>query len=627
MKRQCISPPHTPSTSSHHTTDPSNTTNYSIHGTADGPVTPPYDRVDLHHPSLSLQSWPADAACRAHVFKLPSESFTSPMSHNCRVVYLPLACLRMAGNASLSMAMWLARSLGVGLDVVTFCEGNVRTEIENAASGLDTQYTRLLKCVSRGEALCALKSRLKDELDIEMRGYWIEKMSEIGAAVLDVYSVQKTDNMKGCRSHIFVVADDALNPALDEVYRQIATGGKELDGFLAPSVEFCVAFDSLSVVPARTLLSAVQVQPSGSDSNICGPNLSGDTFVDSILTGLSRKFDAQCRSHDCAGLLNPETTLSELQLFRDYSRQPSFSSAGFCTCKLASIDWSSICNHLSECRERLSSLSSIGAATGVFRAACSEASADSALLNTLTACCEPDGIQVHTSFPIGQHTSATVCFWDMYTSWAVISPQRIISTSITQISTWENSIRPNLIHIESCRLVYLAKQGQGSLACTGIKASDLMTDKGMSLLCKLVGASNTMSQPYPLQVSKAETEDSIFNAIQQYLLCAGVIPYGIAGKYWMSFLISTCPSAAALLQTAIMEVVRNCIHNVEYSTWPIAYVLSLIESTVNSSCQSRDNDFSIAKYMSLLEDQMATKSGCTRNLLRSKISCFCTGKS
>lgn len=110
----------------------------------DGPM------VDLASPKFLPRSWPADARSRSLVYKLPDmlsaylggnavnssncvkSSLTGAVGLNgashtrnhvvpqrrCRVVYIPLTCLRVEGNVSLAMAAWISTALDIPLDVV-----------------------------------------------------------------------------------------------------------------------------------------------------------------------------------------------------------------------------------------------------------------------------------------------------------------------------------------------------------------------------------------------------------------------------------------------------------------------------------------------------------------------------
>ena len=111
--------------------------------------------IDLNSSKLLPRSWPADARHRVRLYKLPPILWTycsasygldthptgarphSPYARNigtstssspsssllvdrdlCRVVYVPLTCLRVDGNAALTMAAWISTALGAALDIV-----------------------------------------------------------------------------------------------------------------------------------------------------------------------------------------------------------------------------------------------------------------------------------------------------------------------------------------------------------------------------------------------------------------------------------------------------------------------------------------------------------------------------
>jgi hypothetical protein len=184
-------------------------------------------------------------------------------------------------------------------------------------------------------------------------------------------------------------------------------------------------------------------------------------------------------------------------------------------------------------------------------------------------------------------------FWDVYSCWGVLSPLEIPHrcSSSSKIPTWRLVFRSPLLHMESCRLVFLlkcsAKIASSPNTTYTIRIRQLLSPKSIQLLELCTGpVSSSLLRPSSLL--QADSGDEFFNQIQSRFRRNGVIPFAsaaatagpgpVAGMYWICFLLLHCSSGEAALRFATLEMARNSLSFVEYSSWPLTFIASLLES-------------------------------------------------
>jgi hypothetical protein len=182
-------------------------------------------------------------------------------------------------------------------------------------------------------------------------------------------------------------------------------------------------------------------------------------------------------------------------------------------------------------------------------------------------------------------------FWDAYSCWGVLSPleipHRCISSS--KLLAWRQIFRSPLLHMESCRLVFLLKCSAkiafpSPTTAYTIRIQQLLSPKSIQLLELCTGPVSS-SLLRPASLLQADSGDEIFNRIQASFKRSGVIPFGssaaagpVAGMYWICFLLLHCNSGESALRFATLEMARNSLSFVEYTSWPLTYIASLLES-------------------------------------------------
>lgn len=83
------------------------------------------------------------------------------------------------------------------------------------------------------------------------------------------------------------------------------------------------------------------------------------------------------------------------------------------------------------------------------------------------------------------------------------------------------------------------------------------------------------------EVITGNTPDHKFNDIQRSLRTTGLLPPGISLQYWfLMFLRSVHVDVASLLRIVLLEIVRNCVHILEYSLWPISFLVNAVEDSL-----------------------------------------------
>lgn len=185
-------------------------------------------------------------------------------------------------------------------------------------------------------------------------------------------------------------------------------------------------------------------------------------------------------------------------------------------------------------------------------------------------------------------------FWDIYCCWGILSPLEILiqcrQLTTFDLTIWNTQFRPQLLHMESCRLVFLFKspliisKKKKIMATTSsftIRIQQLLSEKCNNFLKQCNGTSFvTIIRPESLINGK--TGDKIFDKIQNKFKIHGIIPSGSFGAYWICFLLIYSSNGQSALQIATMEIARNCLCLIEYNSWPLTYLASLIESLSNT---------------------------------------------
>ena len=206
-----------------------------------------------------------------------------------------------------------------------------------------------------------------------------------------------------------------------------------------------------------------------------------------------------------------------------------------------------------------------------------------------------------SSYPPTVLTRQLAVLWDMLSTWAVISPLQIGHSAKLRPVLWRAVFRPMLLHLESCKLVFLAKYEQAEGHREGatsrqqkatFSVAEILSQRALSFLtdkwesAMRVDATEATTDTVsglgcPSGLINGSSGDDLYDAIHADLILRGVCPTGLAGKYWIATIFGQCPHGRCVTQLALMQIVTHTSHMVEYSTWPIAYTCSLIESIVS----------------------------------------------
>jgi hypothetical protein len=233
-----------------------------------------------------------------------------------------------------------------------------------------------------------------------------------------------------------------------------------------------------------------------------------------------------------------------------------------------------------------------------------------------------------SSYPSTVDNRELFHLWDMVTSWSVVSPLSIAEACKPHVAMWKTAIRPTLLHIESCRLVFLTKNMEkASTSATAahasyspshggatLRMSDVLSQRALAFLSAsdwsdmLPAQQEENTRVFPAQLITGSSGDALFDAIQADLILHGILPSGCASKYWASFLFSQCMSGSLATQICLVQAVTNCSHMLEYSTWPVAYTCSLIE-TVVAGAAKKEASQSLSDAMTAMRQQ-ATEDMC-----------------
>lgn len=264
------------------------------------------------------------------------------------------------------------------------------------------------------------------------------------------------------------------------------------------------------------------------------------------------------------------------------------------------------------------------------RPACHAASADcllSTIISTWRALSHAEcADRSASSYPSSDDSKELFYMWDMFSSWAVISPLRIVHAARPHVAIWKTVIRPTLLHLESCRLVFQTKHQESAPSSSHgpptLRMSDVLSQRALKFLTAdwtdMIPVEEEGLRVFPNQLLSGATGDALYDAIHADLIMHGIWPSGSASKYWTSYLLSQCMSGSALTQIALIQVVTNCSHMLEYSTWPVAYTCSLIETAV-STATKKEASPSLASAMIAMRQQaveeMCRVSGVDKRLL------------
>lgn len=209
-------------------------------------------------------------------------------------------------------------------------------------------------------------------------------------------------------------------------------------------------------------------------------------------------------------------------------------------------------------------------------------------------------------------------FWDVYSCWGVISPLEIPyrCLSSSKIPIWRQIFRSPVLQMESCRIVFLLKcsvkiTSDSPKTAYAVRIQQLLSAKSIRLLERCIGPVNS-SLLRPALLLQADSGDEVFNRIQSLFRRSGVIPFSspsgpgpVAGMYWICFLLLHCSSGESALRFATLEMAKNSLSFVEYSSWPLTYIASLLESissaidTVHDSSLPADSSHGAPVYRCL----------------------------
>ena len=154
----------------------------------------------------------------------------------------------------------------------------------------------------RCSALGSMEKTLREKYDLHMKGIPIDTCSNLPYSLRRIYAMDNGPSEGPM--HLIVVLDDAIHPALHEIYASLISPTEkketaEITSGGGVKIEFCVAFDSISVVSARE----IQKVPRPSNLPSGGPP---DARVAQLLNILHTQFDKGCST--TTSLLCPSVT-------------------------------------------------------------------------------------------------------------------------------------------------------------------------------------------------------------------------------------------------------------------------------------------------------------------------------
>ena len=237
--------------------------------------------------------------------------------------------------------------------------------------------------------------------------------------------------------------------------------------------------------------------------------------------------------------------------------------------------------------------------------------------------------QVLATPPTSVPNDTTCCneklLLDMMLSWNVISPWRIIS-ACQRYPLWKERFHASLLHIDLCRHMFLYSQLHSRSMHQSTASASALTPVALALsappqpvplsvplsytvdllellsppaihclqqLCQESHLSSSADQALSAkEVISGRTSDHLFNNMQQSLRTAGHLPTREMSHHWiLTFLRCAHVDVASLLRIVLLEIVRNCVHMLEYSAWPLSYLLDLVEEVcvrINAAALQRD---------------------------------------
>jgi hypothetical protein len=181
---------------------------------------------------------------------------------------------------------------------------------------------------------------------------------------------------------------------------------------------------------------------------------------------------------------------------------------------------------------------------------------------------------------------------DMLLTWNVISPFRILK-ECQRYQLWKERFQLSLVHVDVCRHMYLYTHLQSLkiqskslasssslLSCTVDLLSLVSTPAAHCLrhLCQEPSSARGNVMLSAKEMITGRTSDDVFNNIQLSLRSTGQLPERAEAHYWfLMFLRYVHMDVSSLLRIVLLEIVRNCVHLSEYSSWPVSFLLSAIE--------------------------------------------------
>jgi len=183
--------------------------------------------------------------------------------------------------------------------------------------------------------------------------------------------------------------------------------------------------------------------------------------------------------------------------------------------------------------------------------------------------------------------------------WNVLSPRSVLtSCQGGRRSGMSGRLRDVLVEGEACCFMHAHSTlaAKSSLASPSnetitflpysVNLAALLSSHTMQLLLQICNswspsdnaATAARTELSAKQVIGGSTPDKNFNSIQLSLQMTGILPDSASCQYWiLGFLRYLRVDASSFLRIVLLEIVRNCNHLSEYSTWPISFLLTSIE--------------------------------------------------
>lgn len=192
------------------------------------------------------------------------------------------------------------------------------------------------------------------------------------------------------------------------------------------------------------------------------------------------------------------------------------------------------------------------------------------------------------------------CLLDMSSAWNVISPFRIVK-AVCRHQLWKLRFQEFFCHGDMCRhklmRTFLAAGGQEKSRCGeqpqwAVDLLGLLSHRASQKLSSAVhqhhqlshssaGAGSSGSSSWSCkEMIACRSPDDVFNNIQKALQLTGLFPdtRNRRAHYWfLSFLRYVRVDVPSLLRIVLLEMARNCVHVLEYSLWPLVYLIGVIE--------------------------------------------------